>query len=102
MARLSRYVWVVEAIDRELRARDPERCVLGEAIIDATCSSTDPTVLAVHVPGLASVAVAGSVRGRSRADEARGSIAPGDEGAGTLRSFECAPRGYGSGGVGPV
>lgn len=53
-ARLSRYVWVVEAVSREKRSNgDP--CVLGEAIFDATSSDFQPTVLALHVPGVAAI-----------------------------------------------
>jgi hypothetical protein len=51
LARLSHYVWVVEAVDKALRdAGDP--CVLGEAILDATSSDEDPQQLAVHVHGV--------------------------------------------------
>jgi len=50
-ARLPRYVWVIEAIDRELR-EDGKPCVLGEAVLDATSSDEDPQQLAVHVHGV--------------------------------------------------
>lgn len=50
MARWSRYIVVVEAVDRDRRARD-EPCVLGEAIFDATSSDRSPEWLALHVPG---------------------------------------------------
>jgi hypothetical protein len=55
LARFSRFVWVVEAIDRK-RRRDESPCVVGEALFDATSSETDPDCLAMHVPGLAWVA----------------------------------------------
>lgn len=54
MARFSRYVWVVEAIDRRLR-RQRRPCVLGEAILDATSSDRLPEPLAIHVPGVAAI-----------------------------------------------
>lgn len=50
-ARLPHYVWVVEAVDTELRdASGP--CVLGEAVLDATSSDRDPQQLAVHIHGV--------------------------------------------------
>ncbi len=53
LARLSRYIWVVELVDRALRKAGIEKCVVGEALFDATSSETDPECLAMHVPGLA-------------------------------------------------
>ncbi len=50
LSRFSRYVWVVEAVDRERRDRG-EPCVLGEAIFDGTSSEYSPISLVVHVPG---------------------------------------------------
>jgi hypothetical protein len=51
LARLPRYVWVVEAIDKDLRnAGQP--CVLGEAVLDATSSDHDPQQLALHIHGV--------------------------------------------------
>lgn len=50
LARLSRLVWVVEAIDREAR-RAKEPCVLGEVVFDSTSSDVSPNVLALRVPG---------------------------------------------------
>lgn len=55
LARFSRFVWVVEAVDRQ-RRRTGQPCVVGEAIFDATSSETDPNCLAMHVPGIAWVA----------------------------------------------
>jgi hypothetical protein len=81
LARMSRYVWVVEAIDRRKRSLG-EPCVLGEAIFDATSSETLPDALAVHVPGVA-------VLYGSRTD-ANG------------RVLRCAPDPYLSGGAGPA
>lgn len=52
LARFSRLIWVVEAVDRRRRAQgDP--AVIGEAILDATSSDHDPQFLAIHVPGVA-------------------------------------------------
>jgi len=51
-ARFPRYIWVVEAVDRSLRANG-NPCVLGEAIFDATSSELAPLCLCWHVPGYA-------------------------------------------------
>jgi hypothetical protein len=79
LARMSRYVWVVEAVDRE-RRRTGQPCVVGEAIFDATSSEHQPDPLAIHVPGLAMVH-------RTRAQP--------------RFPIRCAPDPYESGGVGP-
>lgn len=50
LARLSRQVWVVEAVDRDARING-SLSVLGEAIFDSTSSDLDPHVHAVRVPG---------------------------------------------------
>ncbi len=50
LARLPRYVWVVEAIDRRLRTQG-QTCVLGEAVIDATSSDHSPDVVAYRLHG---------------------------------------------------
>lgn len=42
---MSRWIWIVEAVDRAKRAAR-ERCVIGEAIIDATDHARDRHVLA--------------------------------------------------------
>jgi hypothetical protein len=69
-ARFSRYVWVVEAVDRDARAVG-QPSVLGEAIFDATSSDSDPNPLALHVPGVALVATTdGGVRFPIRCDPA--------------------------------
>jgi hypothetical protein len=47
---LPRWVWVVEAIQREQRAAGTP-AVVAEAVIDATDHSRDPHVLAWRVPG---------------------------------------------------
>jgi hypothetical protein len=61
LARLPRYVWVVEAIDRDLReAGDP--CVLGEAVLDATSPDEDPQQLAVHVHGVMALQKTSGIR----------------------------------------
>lgn len=78
LARMSRYVWVVEAIDRELRALG-NKCVLGEVVIDATSSETQPNVTIMHAPGVATIRQTGG-----------GSRAP-----------RCSPAPYESGGIGP-
>lgn len=50
LARLSRLVWVVEAVDRQ--ARDAGKpCVVGEVVFDSTSSDASPNVLALRVPG---------------------------------------------------
>lgn len=51
LARLPRYVWVVEAIDKNLRDAGLP-CVVGEALLDATSSDHDPQQLALHVHGV--------------------------------------------------
>lgn len=51
LLRMSRFVWVVELVNRTKR-RAEEACVIGEAVIDATSSETDPHFLALHVPGV--------------------------------------------------
>ncbi|MDP9069262.1 MAG: hypothetical protein M3N53_13080 [Actinomycetota bacterium] len=79
LARFSRYVWVVELVDRARRERG-EPCVVGEAVIDSTSSDDHPQALAVHVPGAVWVSLTdGESRGPSR----------------------CGPDPYQSGGVGP-
>lgn len=50
LARLSRLIWVVEAIDRRARS-DRKPCVLGEVVFDSTSSDVSPNVLALRVPG---------------------------------------------------
>ncbi len=48
---LSRFVWVVEAVDRALRAAgDP--CVLGQAIYDSTSDDTEPNLIGLDVHGV--------------------------------------------------
>lgn len=50
LARFSRLVWVVEAIDRQARdSRMPS--VVGEVVFDSTSSDVSPNVLALRVPG---------------------------------------------------
>jgi hypothetical protein len=51
LARLPRFVWVVEAVDRQLRSNGQD-CVLGEAVLDATSSDHSPEVLALHIHGV--------------------------------------------------
>lgn len=48
LARLPRYVWVVEAVDKNLRDSG-QPCVIGEAVLDATSSDHDPQQLALHM-----------------------------------------------------
>lgn len=52
LARLSRIVWVVEAIDRRRRDRN-QSCVMGEALFDSTSSDSDARPLHVRTPGAA-------------------------------------------------
>jgi hypothetical protein len=51
-ARMPRFVWIVEAVDRSQRTRPDGKCVMGEVIIDATSDDDAPNVLAVRLPGL--------------------------------------------------
>lgn len=62
LARWPRYVWVVEAVDRDLRASGAS-CVHGEAIFDGTSSELSPICLALHIPGVAWI---GQTGGASR------------------------------------
>lgn len=78
LARLSRFVWVVEAIDRDRRQSNPDACVLGEAIFDATSNERSPRPMALHVPGFAALFPLGS----------------------KAYSFRCVPDGYQSGASG--
>ena len=50
LARFSRLIWVVEAIDRQAREVG-QPSVLGEVIFDSTSSDMAPGVLALRVPG---------------------------------------------------
>jgi hypothetical protein len=50
LARLSRLVWVLKAIDRVARASGMP-CVIGEAVFDSTSSDVSPNVLELRVPG---------------------------------------------------
>jgi hypothetical protein len=51
LARLPRFVWVIEAVDRQLRqAGKPS--VIGEAVLDATSSDHLPDLLALHLHGV--------------------------------------------------
>jgi len=79
LARFSRYIWVVEGVDRQLRAKGAPS-VIGEAIFDATSSERDPNPLAIHVPGLAWVH---RVNGAHRFP------------------IRCSPAAYSSGAIGP-
>jgi hypothetical protein len=51
LARLPRFVWVVEAIDRQLRQVGAP-CVVGEAVLDGTSSDHAPEEIALHVHGV--------------------------------------------------
>ena len=51
LARLPRFVWVVEAIDRKLRQAG-RPCVVGEAVLDATSSDHLPQEISLHVHGV--------------------------------------------------
>lgn len=60
-ARLPRYVWVVEAIDKDLRDSGLP-CVLGEAVLDATSSDHDARKLAVHIHGVMQIQTTSGIR----------------------------------------
>jgi hypothetical protein len=79
LARWSRYIDVVEAVDRDRRERG-EPCVLGEAVFDATSTDRSPEWLGLHVPGAVW-------------------IRPSD--GGSRGPIRCGPDPYPSGGVGP-
>lgn len=51
LSRLPRYIWIVEAIDRQLRKTN-QPCVIGEAVLDATSSDHTPQILALHIHGV--------------------------------------------------
>jgi hypothetical protein len=50
LARLSRLVWIVEAVDRRRRAAGGP-AVMGEVVFDATSSDIAPKPLLIRVPG---------------------------------------------------
>ncbi|MGO8875492.1 MAG: hypothetical protein ACLQNG_06985 [Acidimicrobiales bacterium] len=51
LAPMSRYVVIVEAIDRTLRSAN-EACVVGQAILDSTSADSAPSLLAFDVHGV--------------------------------------------------
>jgi hypothetical protein len=51
LARLPRYVWIVEVVDKDRRRSGHEDCVIGEYVFDATSSGLQPRPLAIHLPG---------------------------------------------------
>lgn len=51
MSPMSRYVVVVEAVDRDLRKVD-ERCVVGHAVFDSTSADSTPGLLGFDVHGV--------------------------------------------------
>jgi hypothetical protein len=51
LARLPRFIWVVEVIDPQLRNGNAP-CVVGEAVLDGTSSDHAPEELALHVHGV--------------------------------------------------
>src|SRR5206468_1237872 len=52
MLQMSRYVWVVELLDRDVwDASKDAKCVLAEAVIDATDHIRDLHVLGWRIPG---------------------------------------------------
>lgn len=53
-ARLPKQVWVVEAVDRDLRTAGLP-CVLGEVLVDATSSDHNPYAVAVRVHGVLTI-----------------------------------------------
>jgi hypothetical protein len=52
LARMSRYVWVVEAQDRRLRAASLP-CVVGQAVFDSTSDDITPGLLVADIHGVA-------------------------------------------------
>lgn len=62
LARMPRYVVVVEAIDRAKRATG-EPCVLGEAAFDATSADVQPDLLAARLHGVVVTYADGAVAG---------------------------------------
>ena len=50
LARFSRLVWVVEAVDRQAR-NNGSPSVLGEVVFDSTSNDVFPNALALRVPG---------------------------------------------------
>jgi hypothetical protein len=52
LARMPRYVWVVEAIDRRLRAGGLP-CVIGQAVYDSTSDDVTPGLLVADIHGVA-------------------------------------------------
>jgi nitroreductase len=78
-ARFSRYIWVVEAVERSRRRSGHQDYVIGEVIFDATSSELMPAPLAVHVPGVAVIA------------RTAGSAATVRSGSGPYRSGSVAP-----------
>jgi hypothetical protein len=50
LARMSRLIWVVEAVDRSARSAGAPS-VMGEAVFDSTSSDLNPNILALRVPG---------------------------------------------------
>lgn len=81
LARFSRFVWVVEAVDRAARRKGNPRCVVGEVVFDATSSELEPSALAIHVPGVMVLVQTPS---------------------GKLTAVRADPRAYESGGAGPA
>ena len=57
LARLSRYVWVVELIDHDIRSGGGEEYVLAEMVFDPTSGNIDPLPLATRLPGAISIRV---------------------------------------------
>jgi hypothetical protein len=57
LARLSRYVWVVEIIDNDLRNDGSSEYVVGEIVFDPTSGNSDPVPLVTRLPGVISIRV---------------------------------------------
>lgn len=68
IARFSRYIWVTEALDRQVEdassapSDGAPACVIGEAVIDATSSDVEPNVLLWHILGTSYIEVTGEDR----------------------------------------
>jgi hypothetical protein len=62
IARLPKFVWIVEVLDRTSKASADDGHVIGEIVLDATCSDPkDAAALIVHLPGLLQVKNSGGV-----------------------------------------
>jgi hypothetical protein len=75
LARMSHYVWVVEAVDRQAREQK-KPAVVGEGVFDSTSSDFAPSVLALRTKGVLLIHQSdGTIRSPlPSTDEATGSV----------------------------